>query len=53
MDFRRILYWTLSLKPVKKLEIWLQADRNIGHCTRRPKRSFIIADDKESPQKLF
>jgi hypothetical protein len=28
-DFNEILYWTLSLKSVEKLQIWLQADNNM------------------------
>jgi hypothetical protein len=31
--FHEILYWRLVLKSVKKVQIWLQSDENIGNFT--------------------
>ena len=42
MDFREILYWTLSSKSIQQLNIWLQSDKTNGKFTRILKYVYTV-----------
>ena len=42
VNFREIWYSELLLKLFKKIQIWLQSDKNIEHFTRKPKHIWLL-----------